>query len=345
MKTVLVTGFEPFAGYMYNPSREVVRNLALSGAHTLILPVGPRARGMLRRRLKALQPDLVLLLGLRIKTNTLDLEQVALNVMQEARQEPDRPIVPHGPLALRTALPHEVVSALNAHDIPTRASYSCGTYYCNQAFYTALHFFWRQGRPLNALFVHLPMHTQGVRSLAAEQRSIPGLPLERMRQGIRLLANTLVRHLESGQSTAPLPGIVLRHTRDLPEDQLLALYRDAGWTAYTRAPERLFQAIRRSLQVVSAWREGQLVGLVRTVGDSRTVLYIQDLLVAKSFQRRGIGGQLVRTVLQEQSAVRHVVLLTDKNEKIDRFYRSLGFVPCREDPLVAYVHKRVTEAP
>ena len=77
--------------------------------------------------------------------------------------------------------------------------------------------------------------------------------------------------------------------KDLKQEDLLKLYKDAKWLAYTNNPDLLQQAISNSLYVLTAWENGRLVGLIRLVGDGLTIVYIQDILVLKSHKRRKIG--------------------------------------------------------
>lgn len=81
----------------------------------------------------------------------------------------------------------------------------------------------------------------------------------------------------------------------LPADsnQILALYKCFGWFAYTKEPERLLNGLAQS-QVITAYVEEQLVGLIRCITDGQTILYIQDLLVAPAFQRKKIGQRLLK---------------------------------------------------
>ena len=66
--------------------------------------------------------------------------------------------------------------------------------------------------------------------------------------------------------------------------------------------------------------------MIRTVGDSHTIVYIQDILVLPEHQRQGIGTALVRAVLEHFREVRQIVLATDNTPKTIAFYESLGFV-------------------
>lgn len=113
---------------------------------------------------------------------------------------------------------------------------------------------------------------------------------------------------------------------DLPTvDELAALYEAVGWTAYTRDTDVLLQGIRNSLHVVTARREGRLVGLARVVGDGFTICYLQDVLVHPEAQRFGIGKALVAAAFKPYEHVRQHVLVTDEEAGQKAFYEALGF--------------------
>lgn len=136
------------------------------------------------------------------------------------------------------------------------------------------------------------------------------------------------------------PSFELRTDPDLPLDDLLSLYDSVGWAAYTRDPTGLQTALRNATYVVTAWREGQLIGLARALSDDISIVYIQDILVRPEFQRGGVGRALLTHLLERFAHVRSAVLLTDDDEKQLRFYASLGFKNTRDlvkVPLNAFV--------
>ena len=55
-----------------------------------------------------------------------------------------------------------------------------------------------------------------------------------------------------------------------------------------------------------------------------SVILIQDLLVRPEYQRKGIGSQLMRAVLERCEDVYQIELMTDNTEKTILFYQSLG---------------------
>ena len=109
------------------------------------------------------------------------------------------------------------------------------------------------------------------------------------------------------------------------EAEILPLYAQVGWTAYTQDPSALAQGFRHSLLVLAAYEQDALLGLIRVVGDGATVVLVQDLLVYPDKQRQGIGTALLKAVLERYSAVRQIQLVTDDTPKTIAFYRSLGF--------------------
>lgn len=120
------------------------------------------------------------------------------------------------------------------------------------------------------------------------------------------------------------------------QEEIISLYTDANWTAYTKDSKTLMNAIKNSLCVITAWDNNQLIGLIRVIGDNHTIIYIQDILVLKSHKKQKIGTSLVKKVLTKFNHIRQNVLLTDDNPETRGFYESLGFESCDKGELVAF---------
>ncbi len=118
----------------------------------------------------------------------------------------------------------------------------------------------------------------------------------------------------------------IREYTSYNEQKILNLYGSVGWTAYTDDPESLKAGFENSLLTLAAYEGDMLLGVIRTVGDGQTIVYIQDILVLPEYQRRGIGTALVRAVLECFREVRQIVLATDNTPKTIAFYEFLGFV-------------------
>lgn len=127
---------------------------------------------------------------------------------------------------------------------------------------------------------------------------------------------------------------------DFPtRDELVTLYDSVEWSRYTADPERLYDAVSRSLRVVCARKEGKLVGLARVVGDGLTIVYLQDILVDPGHQRLGVGRRLFGHVLEPFADVRQQVLITDDEQRQRQFYEAMGFKEIRDmqHPIRAFV--------
>ena len=109
------------------------------------------------------------------------------------------------------------------------------------------------------------------------------------------------------------------------EGDIMRLYSDAGWKAYTDDMPALRRGFERSLTVLAAYEDGELAGIIRAVGDGETVVFVQDIIVLGKFQRKGIGSALLGEMLSRYSHVRQIELVTDNTEKTKAFYRSAGF--------------------
>ena len=108
-------------------------------------------------------------------------------------------------------------------------------------------------------------------------------------------------------------------------DDVLHLYQAVGWTNYTNQPQMLAQALTHSLAIYLAHDGEEIVGLVRLVGDGFSSVFVQDLIVLPSYQRQGIGSNLMKEALADYKDAYQIQLATEQTEKNLGFYRSLGF--------------------
>ena len=117
----------------------------------------------------------------------------------------------------------------------------------------------------------------------------------------------------------------IREYTEYREDEILRLYTEVGWTAYTKDISALEQGYKHSLLVLSAYENEELLGIVRAVGDGHTIVFVQDILVFPEKQRQGVGTALLKAVLDRYPDVRQIELVTDNTPKTVAFYKSLGF--------------------
>ena len=71
----------------------------------------------------------------------------------------------------------------------------------------------------------------------------------------------------------------IREYKNYNEQEILNLYGSVGWTAYTDDSASLKAGFQNSLLTLAAYEGNTLLGVIRTVGDGQTIVYIQDILV------------------------------------------------------------------
>ncbi len=199
MRTVLVTGFEPFDGAEINPSLEIARNLhgSVIAGHTVVGALLPCVFGAaipeLQRLLRVHRPALVICVGQAGGRAAITPERVALNV-DDARipdnagaQPVDRPVVRGGPAAYFSTLPVKaIVADLRAAGLPSEVSQTAGTFVCNHVFYGLMHAL-RKRKDLRGGFIHVPFLPEQA------QKGQASLPLEDMVYGVALAVETALR--------------------------------------------------------------------------------------------------------------------------------------------------------
>ena len=117
----------------------------------------------------------------------------------------------------------------------------------------------------------------------------------------------------------------IREYKIFNEAEILQLYQSVGWVAYTDHPEVLKKGFENSLLTLAAYKGDQLLGIIRTVGDGHTIVFVQDILVFPEHQRKGIGTALLKAILDRYNYVRQIELATDNMPKTISFFKSMGF--------------------
>lgn len=129
----------------------------------------------------------------------------------------------------------------------------------------------------------------------------------------------------------------IEESKNLQLNEIVNLYRSVGWTNYLKKVDILQQAYADSLCVLGAYDSDQLVGVIRTVGDGQTIVFVQDIIVLPEYQRKGIGTKLLKAVMDKYKDVYQMELLTDNTDKTKAFYRSVGFIASDEIDCVAFI--------
>ena len=178
MATILVTGFGPFPGALFNPTGPLVERLArlrrpgLADAK-IVGHVFPTSYAAVDRDLPKLiathKPDALLMFGLAPRARVVRIETRARNAVALL---PDaggaalsrHAIVPGGPATIALPAPtRTLLAAVYASHVPAALSSDAGRYLCNYLCWRAAQATAKPGGLRLAAFVHVPMIRRKVR--------------------------------------------------------------------------------------------------------------------------------------------------------------------------------------
>lgn len=210
MKTILITGFEPFGGETVNPALEAVKQLSsyvMDGVRIITCAV-PVVRyesiETVVRAIEAQHVDAVITVGQAAGRTAVTPERVAINVDDyrimdnKGNQVIDDPVVKGGPDAYFSTLPIKaMVKAMRAGGVPAEVSNSAGTFICNHLFYGLAHYLAEHNSAVKHGFIHIPMLPEQV-----PDGSKPSMDLALIIKGLSLAARAVADHetdiVESG---------------------------------------------------------------------------------------------------------------------------------------------------
>ena len=122
-----------------------------------------------------------------------------------------------------------------------------------------------------------------------------------------------------------MSNITFRYGNDLDLDQVIELYHASTLGERRPVDDRKIMAdmIRHANLVVTAWDGERLVGIARTLTDFSYVGYLADLAVPETYQRRGIGVELIKRTRDKLGPRSMLVLLAAP--KAVEYYPKIGF--------------------
>jgi len=194
LKTLLLTGFEPFLNFPINPTEEIVKELdgEILGSFKIIgkiLPVDFNLAGEIICKLfNDIDPHAVVSLGLAGGRSTITPERIAINCNDGAADNKGnkfigKKIQEEGPDGLFSSLPiQQITDSLNEHKYPAEISNSAGTYLCNNVMYQMLYEIMKQGKMVPSGFIHIPASHE----LAVLDRKLPSWSQADLTKSIKL---------------------------------------------------------------------------------------------------------------------------------------------------------------
>ncbi len=201
---VLVTGFSPFGGESINPSFEALKLAKdrINGVEVIkreIPTVFNRSLELIESLIEEIKPDIVICFGQSGGESKIRLEKVAINLDEariadnEGNKPTDRKIKEDGDTAYFSNLPiKNALKNLNKKNIPSRISYSAGTFVCNHIFYGLMYLIDKKYEGLKGGFVHLPYLPEQV----LNKSNTPFMTMTMMSDAINIIVKTFIEEEE-----------------------------------------------------------------------------------------------------------------------------------------------------
>ncbi len=210
-RTVVLTGFEPFAGFRVNPSWETAR--AFDGekidsfrVKSFQIPlVYEKIKPAIARIISTQKPAVIISLGQSYRP-FLSLEKVAINladltestILYNCRTRPkDETLELNAPDAYFTTLPiRKILGNLRKNDIPAEIGYTAGTFGCNQLFFYTMHKIHKERLKTLAGFIHVPsLPSQAAQLQRKGKGNIPCMSLDTMVKALEIAVKTTLDNL------------------------------------------------------------------------------------------------------------------------------------------------------
>ena len=169
MKIAILTGFEPFGPYRYNPTQDSVvkyNGIMLEGIEiiSLVLPNAYHgAFDMLSEEIDLLSPDIVLSTGLSSSIKRIRIEAIGRNIMNgkypdvNGLKPINEPITPDGKSWYRTTADSVgLANALHGAGIAAEVSVDAEEFTCNSLTYLAARRIREEDLPIQYAFFHTP---------------------------------------------------------------------------------------------------------------------------------------------------------------------------------------------
>jgi len=118
-------------------------------------------------------------------------------------------------------------------------------------------------------------------------------------------------------------NVEYRHNYPLDPEDVARVFERSGIRRPTGDLARIARMFSAPSLVVSAWVQGKLVGVSRSLTDYAYCCYLSDLAIDKEYQRFGIGRELVRRIRGVIGEQVTLILLAAPDAM--SYYPKLGF--------------------
>lgn len=112
-----------------------------------------------------------------------------------------------------------------------------------------------------------------------------------------------------------------------PEEEIVNLYKSAGWWKNYYVPSKIKNMIKGSFAFAVAVdrNSNKAIGMGRVISDGISDAYIQDLVVLPKYRDSGIGKKLLKTLLNYCLSKKIVWIGLIAEPSQNGFYSNIGF--------------------
>ncbi|MGY0372376.1 GNAT family N-acetyltransferase [Clostridium sp. JNZ J1-5] len=109
-------------------------------------------------------------------------------------------------------------------------------------------------------------------------------------------------------------------------EEYIQLRSSIGWKILQH--DKIQKGLDNSIYCVCVEDQGNIIGLGRIIGDGGTVFYIQDIMVAPSYQKKNIGTLIMRKIVDyiNDNCMDGAIVGLIAISELDNFYKKFGFV-------------------
>ncbi|WP_312092377.1 GNAT family N-acetyltransferase [Niallia sp.] len=99
--------------------------------------------------------------------------------------------------------------------------------------------------------------------------------------------------------------------KTIKASEVIGLYKDTGW--WIERTEQDMEKMLSQTLAVGAWENNKLIGFARAITDGIFRAFIEDVVIHSSFNRKGIGTQLIAKMIEELSNIDVISLFCEED--------------------------------
>jgi GNAT superfamily N-acetyltransferase len=119
----------------------------------------------------------------------------------------------------------------------------------------------------------------------------------------------------------------IKYVKTWSEDEIVKLYKAGGWWKdhYNKSEIKHLITGSFAFAVIIEKNTGKTIGMGRILSDGVSDAYIQDLVILPKYRRKGIGAELVKSLVDycKAKGIIWIGLIAEPNQ--DGFYSTIGF--------------------